>query len=148
MSTKHRFYKKLYPKWSHLYLFWENIYLFFKSARTFLVFILSKFACKYIDITLLMRTRKISALFVVFSINTKVKDLQKSDTVVLNTMSKLVTACSFHALKGPCQVKLGHRFYFDKEKPLKVLKIKHFHDYAFNIPMGSFSWFFSFFFFK
>lgn len=84
-------------------------------------------------------SRKISAMFAVLRINTKVKDTQKSDTIVLNMMSKLVIACNFHALKGPWQVKLGLRFCFHTEKPLKVLKLKHFHDYLFNSPMGTFS---------
>lgn len=65
-----------------------------------------------------MHTRKISPLFAVLSINTKVKDIQKSDTIVLIMMSKLVIASIFHALKGLCQVKLGPRFCFDREKPL------------------------------
>jgi len=85
-------------------------------------------------------------MFAVLSINIKVKDIQKCDTVVLNMMSKLVTACIFHALKGLCQVKLGPRFCFDEKKSLKVLKMKHFHDYLFNIPMGIFFFFFSLFF--
>lgn len=120
--------------------YFENIYswVFFKFTRTFLVFILSKFACKYIDVTLLICSRKISALFAIFRINTKVKATQKSDTIVLNMMSKLVIACNFHALKGLCQVKLAHRFCFDTEKALKVLKMKHCHDYLFSIPMETF----------
>lgn len=111
-------------------------------------FIHSKFACKCINISLLKCTRKISALFAVLSINTKVKDIQKSDTTVLNMMSKLVIVWNFHALKGLCQVKLGPRFCFDKEKPVKVLKMKHYHDYLSSIPMGIFFPFFPLFFLK
>lgn len=91
-----------------------------------------------------MYTRKISALFAVLSINTKVKDIQKIDTTVLNMMSKLVTVRNFQTLKGLHQVKLDPIFCFDKEKPLKLLKMKHFHDYLFNVPMGTFSFFFLF----
>lgn len=57
-------------------------------------------------------------------------------------MSRLVIACNFHTLKGLCEVRLGPRFCFDKEKPLKVFKMKQFHDYLLNITKETFVFYF------